>query len=253
MSPELKTYVVRGDAEYVHEACEKSLKRLGLPSIDLYYAHCIDRTIPIEETVSAMKDLVHAGKVKYIGLSNCSSNTLQRAHAIHPISCIQIEYSPFSRDIEREDIALLRTCRELGVAIVCYSPLSRGLLGGQIMSLEDIGNNDFRRRFPRFEKENLLKNVQLTETLAASACKKGCTVSQLTLAWILAQGTDFIPIPSTTKIDHLQENFAAAQIKLSEDELREIRQICEDAEIAGESYPASFSHFMFADSAPKKN
>lgn len=253
MSLELKTYVVRGDTQYVHEACERSLKRLGLDSIDLYYAHCIDRTVPIEETVGAMKELVRAGKVKHIGLSNCSSHTLRRAHAVHPIACIQIEYSPFSRDIEREEIALLKTCRELGVAIVCYSPLSRGLLGGKITRLEDLESNDFRRRFPRFDAENLAKNLRLTEALATFAGEKGCTVSQLTLAWILAQGDEFIPIPSTTKLAHLEENLAAAQISLSEEERREIRQICEQAEIAGESYPASFAGFIFADSAPKLN
>ncbi|CAF1192511.1 unnamed protein product [Rotaria sordida] len=251
MSPELKTYIVRGDAQYVHEACEKSLKRLGLNSIDLYYAHCIDKTVPIEETVGAMKELVNAGKVKYLGLSNCSSDTLRRAHVVHPIACIQIEYSPFSLDIERDEIGLLKTCRELGVAIVCYAPLSRGILGGKIKSLDDLEENDFRRRFPRFDKENLSKNLQLTETLAELARKKGCTPSQLTLAWILAQGDDFIPIPSTTKIKNLEENLAAVQIKLTEEELQEIRQVCENAEIAGESCPKNMSGFLFADSAPK--
>lgn len=252
MSPELKTYVVRGDAQYVHEACRKSLKRLSLDYIDLYYAHCIDKTIPIEETVSAMKELVDAGQVKYIGLSNCSSETLRRAHAIYPITCIQIEYSPFSLDIERNDIGLLKTCRELGVGIVCYSPLSRGLLGGKITSSQDLPMSDFRRRFPRFDPDNLAKNLRLTETLAAVGRKKGCSVGQLTLAWILAQGNDFIPIPSTTKLDHLEENLTAAQIMLSDEELREIRHICKQAEIVGESYPASFAGFMFADSAPKR-
>ncbi|CAF3433225.1 unnamed protein product [Rotaria sp. Silwood2] len=251
MSPELKTYTVRGDAQYVHAACEKSLKRLGLNSIDLYYAHCIDKTVPIEETVGAMKELVNVGKVKYLGLSNCSSDTLRRAHAVHPIACVQIEYSPFSLDIEREDIGLLKTCREFGVTIVCYSPLSRGILGGKIKSLDNIPSNDFRRRFPRFNEENLSKNLQLTEILAALGRKKGCTPSQLTLAWILAQGDDFIPIPSTTKIENLEENLAAAQIKLTKEEIQEIRQVCENAEIAGESCPKNMSGFLFADSAPK--
>ncbi|CAF1176637.1 unnamed protein product [Rotaria sp. Silwood1] len=253
MSPEFKPFLVRGDAKYVHEACEKSLKRLGLDSIDLYYAHCIDKTVPIEETVGAMKELIDADKVKYLGLSNCSSDTLRRAHAVHPIACVQIEYSPFGLDIEREEISLLKTCRELGVAIVCYSPLGRGMLTGQLKSLDDLEENDFRRRLPRFFKENFSKNLQLVDTLTALSKKKGCTPGQLTLAWILAQGDDFIPIPSTTKIKHLEENLAAVQIKFNEEEVHEIRQACEKADIAGGCCPENMSTILFADSAPKKN
>ncbi|UJR18181.1 hypothetical protein I4U23_005081 [Adineta vaga] len=250
-SQESKSYTVRGDAQYVYEACEKSLKRLGINSIDLYYIHCIDKTIPIEETINAMKELIHLGKIKYIGLSNCSSNTLQRAYLIHPISCVQIEYSPFNLEIENEQNNLLKTCRQLGVTVVCYSPLSRGILGGNIQCLNDLRTNDFRRQFPRFFEENLMKNVELTEKLRKLSEKKGCTLSQLTLAWIVAQGDDFIPIPSTTNIQHLEENLVSTQIQLNPEELNEIRQICQHFQIAGESCPTNMLHFLFADSAPK--
>ena len=156
-SPDTKSYSIRGDAQYVHEACETSLKRLGIDSIDLYYVHRIDKTVPIEETMNALKELVEAGKIKYIGLSECSSDTLRRAYAVHPVACIQIEYSPFSLDIERDEIGVLKICRELGVAIVCYSPLGRGMLTGQVKSPDDFEENDFRRRMPRFFKENFSK------------------------------------------------------------------------------------------------
>ncbi|CAF1202602.1 unnamed protein product [Rotaria sordida] len=243
----------RGDAQYVHEQCNKSLKRLGLDYVDLYYAHRIDKNVPIEETMGALKELVEAGKIKYIGLSECSSDTLRRAYAIHPIAAVQIEYSPFSLDIEHEDIGLLKTCRELGVAIVCYSPLGRGLLGGQIKSPDDLDENDLRRHFPRFSKENFPKNLQLVETLTSIAKNKGCTASQLTLAWILSQGEDFIVIPGTTKITNLEENIAAAQIKISKEEEKIIRTACREADIGGGRYPEGFSYLLFADSAPKKN
>lgn len=243
---------MRGDAQYVRESCEKSLKRLGLQSIDLYYVHRIDKTVPIEETMGVLKELVDAGKIKYIGLSECSSDTLRRAYAVHPIACVQVEYSPFSLDIEREEIGVLKTCRELGVAIVCYSPLGRGMLTGQLKSADDLEANDRRRQWPRFSKENFPKNLQLVDQLSALAKKKGCTVGQLTLAWILAQGDDFIPIPGTTKIKNLEENAAAAQIKLNKEEIQEIRRACEKADVAGARYPEAFCDALFGDSAPKK-
>jgi aryl-alcohol dehydrogenase-like predicted oxidoreductase len=199
-----------------------------------------------------MKELVNAGKVKYLGLSECSSDTLRRAYAVHPIACVQIEYSPFSLDIEREEIGLLKTCRELGVAIVCYSPLGRGILTGQYKSPDDFEENDFRKFLPRFTKENFPKNLQLVDQLTALGKKKGCSPGQLTLAWILAQGDDFIPIPGTSKIKNLEENAAAAQIKLSKEEVQEIRQACEKADVVGERYPEAMSASLFADSAPKK-
>ncbi|CAF1442439.1 unnamed protein product [Rotaria magnacalcarata] len=251
ISPDGK-FGVRGDAQYVREASERSFKRLGLDSVDLYYAHRIDKTVPIEETVKAMKELVDSGKVKYIGLSECSSETLRRAYAVHPIACVQIEYSPFSLDIERDDIGLLKTCRELGVAIVCYSPLGRGMLTGQYKSLDDFDENDFRRMLPRFSKENFPKNLKLVDHLTELAKKKNCTSGQLTLAWILAQGNDFIPIPGTTKIKNLEDNAAAANIQLSEQEIKEIRHVCETADANGERYPEAFVTNLFADSAPLK-
>src|SRR6185437_12096764 len=169
-------------------------------------AHRIDKTVPIEETMGVLKELVEAGKIKYIGLSECSSDTLRRAYAVHPVACVQIEYSPFSLDIERDEIGLLKTCRELGVAIVCYAPLGRGMLTGQYKSPDDFAENDFRRIVPRFSKENFSKNLELVNQITTLAKKKGCTPGQLTLAWTLAQGDDFIPIPGTSKIKNLEEN-----------------------------------------------
>ncbi|CAF5019138.1 unnamed protein product [Rotaria sp. Silwood1] len=226
VSPEGK-FSVRGDAEYVSQAFER-------------------------KTVSAMKELVQNGKVKYIGLSECSSDTIRRAHAVHPISCVQIEYSPFSLDIERDDIALLKTCRELGVAIICYSPLGRGLLTGQYQSPDDFEENDFRRSQPRFSKENFPKNLELVNYIKELAKKKNCTPGQLTLSWILAQGDDFIPIPGTTKIKNLEENIAAVHIHLTDQEVKEIREACAKANIVGERYSKQFCSNLYGDSAPMK-
>ncbi|CAF1419775.1 unnamed protein product [Adineta ricciae] len=234
-SPEMKTFSIRGDKQYVHEACAKSLSRLGLDTIDLYYVHRIDKTVPIEETMEALKELVHQGKIKYIGLSECSCETLRRAYAVHPVACVQIEYSPFSLDIERDEIGLLKTCRELGVTIVCYSPLGRGMLTGQIKSPDDFAADDFRRILPR------------------SDCKEGCTSGQLTLAWILAQGEDFIVIPGASKIKNLEENVAAVRVQLNKAELAEIREACKKADVIGDRYPAFAMDSLFSDSAPKKN
>ncbi|CAF0798099.1 unnamed protein product [Adineta ricciae] len=233
VSADLKSFSVRGDAEYVHQAIIKSLGHLQLDYVDLYYVHRIDPKVPIEETMNALKELVRQGKIKYIGLSECSSDTIRRAYAIHPIACVQIEYSPFSLDIEKDEIAVLKTCRELGVAIVCYSPLGRGMLTGQI-------------------KKNFPKNLDLVKKLASIAAKKGCTTGQLTLAWILAQGPDFIPIPGTSKVRNLEENVGAAQVKLTTDEINEIRTACNAADVAGGRAPEQFSLNTFGDSAPKK-
>ena len=230
----------------------KSLQRLGLDSVDLYYAHRIDKKVPIEETVGALKEFVQAGKIKYIGLSECSSETLRRAHAVHPIAAVQIEYSPFSLDIESEEIGLLKTCRELGVGIVCYSPLARGVLTGQIKSPDDFEANDFRRMMPRFSKENFSKNLDLVDALTTIAKRKNCTTGQLTLAWILAQGDDFVLIPGTTKVKNLEENVGAVNVKLSKEEVQEIRNACEKANVAGGRYPEAFSSALFGNSAPKK-
>ena len=203
--------------------------------------------------MGVLKELVETGKIKYIGLSECSSDTLRRAYAVHPVAAVQIEYSPFCLEIEHEDIGLLKTCRELGVAIVCYSPLGRGILTGQIKSPDDLEANDFRRLMPRFSKENFSKNLELVDTLSAIAKRKNCTTGQLTLAWILTQGEDFILIPGTTKIKNLEENIGALDVKLTNDEIKEIRNACEKANIIGGRYPEAFSSALFGNSAPKKN
>jgi aryl-alcohol dehydrogenase-like predicted oxidoreductase len=200
----------------------------------------------------ALKELVEKGKIKYIGLSECSSDTIRRAYAIHPISAIQVEYSPFSLDIEKEEIGVLKTCQELGISIVCYSPLGRGMLTGQYKSPDDFEENDFRKHLPRFSKENFPKNLQLVETLKQFADKKGCTPGQLTLAWILAQGDDFIPIPGTSKIKNLEENVDAAKIKLTEEEIIQIRKACENADTSGDRYMKEHSSNLYGDSAPLK-
>jgi aryl-alcohol dehydrogenase-like predicted oxidoreductase len=202
--------------------------------------------------MTALKELVQNGKIKYIGLSECSSDTIRRAYAIHPISAVQMEYSPFSLDIEREEIGVLKTCQELGIAIVCYSPLGRGMFTGQYKSPDDFEPTDIRRYLPRFSKENFPKNLQLVETLKELAKKKGCTAGQLTLAWILAQGEQFIVIPGTTKIKNLEENADAAQIKLNKEEIQQIRTACQNADTAGDRYPKEYSHHTFGNSAPLK-
>ena len=188
-------YDIRSDPEYVKQACATSLKRLGADQIDLYYCHRVDGKTPIEKTVEAMVELKKEGKIKYIGLSEVSSETLRRAHAIHPISCVQMEYSPFAMDIEDPNIALLKTCRELGVATVAYSPLGRGFLTGAYKSPADFEEGDFRQYAPRYSEENFPKNLELVKYLQELASKKGCTSGQLSLSWLIAQGDDIFPIP----------------------------------------------------------
>lgn len=185
----------RSDPKYVKDSCEKSLKRLGVDCIDLYYCHRVDGKTPIEKTVEAMAELKKEGKIKYLGLSEVSSATLRRAHAVHPITAVQIEYSPFAMDIEDPQIALLKTCRELGVATIAYSPLGRGFLTGAIKSPADFEEGDFRTYSPRFSEQNFPKNLELVTHLQEIAKKKGCTPGQLSLAWLLAQGEDIFPIP----------------------------------------------------------
>lgn len=186
---------VRSDAEYVRQACAKSLQRLGVDYIDLYYCHRVDKKTPIEETVQAMAELKREGKIRAIGLSEVTAATVRRAHKVHPIAAIQVEYSPFALDIEHPDIDLLHTCRELGIAIVAYSPLGRGFLTGQLNSPNDFEETDFRKHAPRYSKENFPKNLELVKALETRAKTKGCTSGQLSLAWLLAQGDDIIPIP----------------------------------------------------------
>ena len=225
---------VSGRPEYVRESCDASLKRLGVESIDLYYQHRVDPTVPIEETVGAMAELMHAGKVRYLGLSEASARTIRRAHKVHPIASLQTEYSLWSRDPEVE---ILATTRELGVAFVAYSPLGRGFLTGQIKRFEDFAPDDYRRNSPRFQGENFEKNLDLVRRVEAVAKGKKCTPGQLALAWLLAQGEDIIPIPGTKRRRYLEENAGALKVKLSAEELRRIDEVAPLGAAAGKRYP----------------
>ncbi|EDU47025.1 Tas oxidoreductase related to aryl-alcohol dehydrogenase [Pyrenophora tritici-repentis] len=238
---------VDSSPEYAKQAIDTSLKRLGVEHVDLYYVHRVDQKTPIELTVQALADLVNLGKIKYIGLSEISSDTLRRAHRVHPITAVQIEYSPFVLDIESKQIDLLNTCRELGVAVVAYSPLSRGMLTGTLKSPDDLEEGDFRRFAPRFSKENFPKNLKLVDHITEMAKAKGVTPGQLTLAWLLAQGEDIFPIPGTTKKDRLEENVGSLKVSLTKEEEAEIRKACEEAEIAGARYPEDYMKSCYAD------
>ncbi|KAF2008022.1 Aldo/keto reductase [Amniculicola lignicola CBS 123094] len=233
--------------EYVRDACEKSLKRLGVDKIDLYYCHRVDQKTPIELTVKAMAQLKAEGKIGALGLSEVSASTIRRACAIHHIDAVQFEYSPFALDIETSAIGILQTCRELDVAVVAYSPLGRGFLTGQIKSPDDFEDGDFRKYAPRYSVENFPKNLELVDRLQTLATEKGCTSGQLSLAWLMAQGDDIIPIPGTKKIKYLDENVKAVEVKLSQDELQEIRREIEKVEVVGDRYPPSFEAASFAD------
>ncbi|KAH7024798.1 aldo-keto reductase, putative [Microdochium trichocladiopsis] len=236
----------RGDAEYVREACEKSLKRLGTDYIDLYYPHRLDGSTPVEHIVGEMVKLKDEGKIRYLGLCEVSAATIRRAHAVHPITAVQMEYSPFTTDIEDEAIGVLQACRELGIALVAYSPLSRGLLTGQVTTTADLDANDLRRKYPRFSDENLPKNLVIVDEIKKLAAEKSSTAGQLTLAWLLSQGDDVFPIPGTTKIKNLDDNFAAANVELTDEEVARIRSLVDNA-AAGAKWPAEFGFYLFAD------
>ena len=226
---------VNGKPEYVRSACDASLKRLGTDHIDLYYQHRVDPETPIEETVGAMKELVEAGKVRYLGLSEAGPETIRRAHAVHPISALQSEYSLFTRDVEDE---ILPVVRELGIGFVPYSPLGRGFLTGRFKSIEDMPENDTRSaRFPRFAEENFKKNVELADRIREIAEEKGITSGQLALAWVLAQGEDIVPIPGTKRRKYVEENATAADITLTNDEISRIDEAAPKGTAAGERYP----------------
>jgi aryl-alcohol dehydrogenase-like predicted oxidoreductase len=225
---------IRGDAEYVRQACDASLERLGTDHIDLYYQHRVDKDVEIEETVGAMKELVEAGKVRYLGLSEASPETLRRASAVHPITAVQTEYSLWTRDPEDR---VLPTIRELGIGFVAYSPLGRGFLSGRFQSPDDFEEGDFRRTNPRFQGENFQKNLELVERVKEIADEKGVTPGQLALAWVMAQGEDVVPIPGTTKVKNLEENVAAAEIELTEEDLRRLDEAAPKGVTAGERYP----------------
>jgi aryl-alcohol dehydrogenase-like predicted oxidoreductase len=227
---------INGRPEYVHQACDASLKRLGVEVIDLYYQHRVDPQVPIEETVGAMAELVKAGKVRYLGLSEASPQTLRRACAIHPITALQTEYSLWSRDPEDE---ILATCRELGIGFVPYSPLGRGFLTGQIKRFEDLAEDDYRRHSPRFQGENFQRNLALVKKIEDMAAEKGCRPSQLALAWVLAQGEDIVPIPGTKRIPYLEENIGALEVTLTAEDLARIDEIAPKGGAAGTRYPES--------------
>jgi aryl-alcohol dehydrogenase-like predicted oxidoreductase len=225
---------VNGKPEYVRSSCENSLKRLEVEVIDLYYLHRKDPDTPIEETVGAMSELVKEGKVRGIGLSEVNADTLRKAHAVHPITALQSEYSLWTR--EPED-GILDTCRELGIAFVAYSPLGRGFLTGQIKKFEDFEEGDYRRFSPRFQGENFDKNLQLVQKIEVMAKSKGCTPSQLALAWVMSQGDQVFPIPGTKRMKYLQENVGALDVKLSPEELKDIDAIAPKGVAAGSRYP----------------
>ncbi len=227
---------VSGKPDYVWKACEASLRRLGVDHIDLYYQHRVDPETPIEDTVGAMKELVEAGKVRYLGLSEAGPETIRRAHAVHPISALQSEYSLFTREVEDE---ILPTCRELGIGFVPYSPLGRGFLTGRWKSIEDMPENDTRSaRFPRFAEENFKKNLELADKVREVADEKGITPGQLALAWLLAQGEDIVPIPGTKRRTYLEENAGAVDVTLAQEDLRRIEKAMPRGSAAGERYSA---------------
>jgi aryl-alcohol dehydrogenase-like predicted oxidoreductase len=225
---------INGRPEYVYAACDASLERLGVDYIDLYYQHRVDNETPIEETVGAMKELVEAGKVRHLGLSEASPQTIRRAHAVHPIAALQSEWSLWTRDPEAE---VIPTVRELGIGFVAYSPLGRGFLSGEIKSLDHLSEDDWRRRGPRFQPENFQQNLDLVARVEEIAAEKGVTASQLALAWVLAQGDDVVPIPGTKRRSYLEQNAAAVEIELTGEDLRRLDEAFPQGAAAGDRYP----------------
>jgi aryl-alcohol dehydrogenase-like predicted oxidoreductase len=223
---------INGRPEYVRQACDASLQRLGIDTIDLYYQHRVDAETPIEETVGAMALLVTAGKVRHLGLSEAAPHTIRRAHAVHPIAAVQTEYSLWTRDPED---GVLETCRSLGIGFVAYSPLGRGFLTGRFRSIEDLAPTDWRRNNPRFQGENFRKNLELVTVVEALATKKGCTPAQLAIAWLLSRGNDIVPIPGSTRAERVEENAAAADLRLSAEENAMLEGV--GLSVAGERYP----------------
>lgn len=232
-SPDAAARGLNGSAAYVTSSCEGSLKRLQVETIDLYYLHRVDPETPIEETIGAMAQLVRQGKIRGIGLSEASVETLRKAHAVHPVSAVQTEYSLWSRDPEN---GMLETCKELGIAFVAYSPLGRGFLTGQIKRFEDLAENDWRRSAPRFMGNNFEKNLALVEKVKSIAAEKNCTPAQLALAWVMAKGDHIFPIPGTKRISYLEENAGALAVSLSEEELKTIDEVISPSMVAGTRY-----------------
>jgi aryl-alcohol dehydrogenase-like predicted oxidoreductase len=226
---------ISGKPDYVRQACDASLKRLGVDHIDLYYQHRVDRTTPIEETVGAMAELVRAGKVRHLGLSEAAPHTIRRAHAVHPITALQTEYSLWSRDPEDD---ILPTVRELGIAFVAYSPIGRGFLSGRFKTIDDLEPTDYRRLSPRFQGENFNRNLDVVRQIESIAKDKGVTSAQLALAWVLSQGNDIVPIPGSKSIGHVEENIAATEIELTAAELARIDEVAPKGVAAGDRYPS---------------
>jgi aryl-alcohol dehydrogenase-like predicted oxidoreductase len=229
------TRVVNGRPDYVHRACDASLERLGVDHIDLYYQHRVDRSVPVEETWGALAELVEAGKVRHLGISEAAPETVRRAHAVHPVTAGQYEWSLFSRDLEDE---LVPTLRELGIGVVAYSPLGRGFLSGRITSPDDFGEDDFRRNHPRFTGDNFARNLELVERVRDLAERKGATPSQLAIAWVVAQGDDVVPIPGTKRRRYLEENLGALEVELTSDDLAAIEEVTPRGSVAGDRYNA---------------
>ncbi|UKZ84339.1 uncharacterized protein TrAFT101_000251 [Trichoderma asperellum] len=248
--PQKGSIKVDSSPEYCRQAIEKSLKRLGVPFVNLFYVHHLDKVTPIEKTVEAMVELKNAGKIQHLGLSECSADTLRRASAIHPIACVQMEYNPFTLEIEEPQRRFLETCRELGTAVVAYSPLGRGLLTGTIKSKEDIAKaGDMRTMLPRFSGESLDKNLATVAKINEIANSKGVTPAQLTLAWLLAQGDDIFGIPGTTTASRLSENLEAMSVNLTAEEERAIRDVAKD--VTGPRIPDNFPGVnLFGDTPP---
>jgi aryl-alcohol dehydrogenase-like predicted oxidoreductase len=225
--------VVNGKPDYVRQACDASLERLGVDHIDLYYQHRVDRSVPVEDTWGAMAELVQAGKVRYLGISEAAPATVRRAHAVHPVSAGQYEWSLFTRDLEDE---VLPALRELGIGVVAYSPLGRGFLSGRITSPDDFGEDDFRRNHPRFTGENFARNLELVDRVRELAASKGATPGQLAIAWVLAQGDDVVPIPGTKRRSYLEENLGALDVELTPEDLAAIEEVTPRESVAGARY-----------------
>ncbi|XVF29253.1 hypothetical protein REPUB_Repub15cG0105100 [Reevesia pubescens] len=238
---------IRGDPSYVRAACEGSLKRLAVDCIDLYYQHRIDTKVPIEVTMGELKKLVEEGKIKYIGLSEASASTIRRAHAVHPITAVQLEWSLWSRDVEAD---IIPTCRELGIGIVAYSPLGRGFFSSGPKIVENLSNDDFRKNLPRFQPENLEHNQRLFVRVNEIAAKKGCTPSQLALAWVHHQGNDVCPIPGTTKIENFNQNIGALSVKLTPEEMSELESIASADGVKGDRSDGVFVTFHDSETPP---
>ncbi|KAG2053060.1 Aldo keto reductase [Suillus hirtellus] len=245
---------VDGSPKYVHESFAKSQRLLGVDKIGLYYLHRPDTRTPIEETVGAMAELVKQGKVKYLGLSECTADTLRRAQKVHPIAAVQVEYSPFTLDIEDSKLNILNTARELGIKIIAYSPLGRGLITGQYKSPDDFEANDFRRMIPRYSKENFPNILKLADDLKKVGEQYNATAGQVALAWLLAQGEDVIPIPGTKKVKYLEENLGAINVSLSPGSVKEVRVIAEKADwVVGDRYPAAAMKALYAETPLPKS